>query len=96
MVVDARCLVWYYDYGWSGSMNDWNLFCKSEMGRQCERGLQGEYALVGDSAYWPRLYLLTPYRDSKEAPKTGSPGKRLIRILSSPALVWLWNEHLVC
>lgn len=64
-VVSPNCLIWDYDCGWCGSLHDWRLFKKSDLGRACAAKELGDYCLVGDAAYQPRWYMLTPYKGLK-------------------------------
>jgi len=37
-VVDAQYKFWNYDFGWAGSIYDWTLFQKSEIGKKTMLG----------------------------------------------------------
>jgi hypothetical protein len=65
-VVDHSCCFWDYDIGWCGSIHDYNLFCKSHIGKYCLSGKLLPYALLGDAAYQPRPWMFTPYLGSKD------------------------------
>ena len=65
-IVDSSCCFWDYDVGWCGNIHDYNLFNKSKIGKHCMREKLHLYALLGDVAYQPRLWMLTPYIDSKD------------------------------
>jgi hypothetical protein len=65
-VVDAECKFWDYDIGWAGSLHDYNLFKRTALFRRLVNGDFGNYALLGDAAYQPRSYVLTPFLGSKE------------------------------
>ena len=65
-VVDHLCCFWDYDIGWCGSIHDYNLFSKSSIGKYCFEGKLNPYALLGDAAYQPRPWMLTPYLGSKD------------------------------
>ena len=65
-VVDHSCCFWNYDIGWCSSIHDYNLFSKSSIGKYCFEGKFNPYALLGDAAYQPRPWMLTPYLGSKD------------------------------
>jgi hypothetical protein len=65
-VVDAQSKFWDYDIGWAGSLHDYNLFKRTDVFRGLLGGQFGAYALLGDAAYQPRSYMLTPFLGSKE------------------------------
>lgn len=37
-LIDTNYMIWYYDFGWARSMNDWNLFQGSELGNNARMG----------------------------------------------------------
>ena len=60
-VVDHSCCFWDYNIGWCDSIHDYNLFSKSSIGKYCFEGKLNPYALLGDAAYQPHPWMLTPY-----------------------------------
>jgi hypothetical protein len=65
-IVDSNSCFWNYDIGWAGSLQDYNLFKRSIASDRCEDGSLRGYSLVGDAAYQPRTYMLTPFLGCKE------------------------------
>lgn len=65
-VVDADYKFWHYDIGRPGCMHDYKMFTLSDLHERMERGELGQYALLGDAAYQPRLNMLTPFMGTKE------------------------------
>jgi len=65
-VVDHSCCFGDYDIGWCGSIYDYNLFSKSQIGKYCMRGQLSPYALLGDAAYQPRTWMFSPYIGKKD------------------------------
>ncbi len=49
-VQDAKCSFWDYDYGWVGSIYDWALFQKTELGNQVMKDKFLPYKLIRDVA----------------------------------------------
>ncbi|MCO5585972.1 hypothetical protein L7F22_039908 [Adiantum nelumboides] len=66
MTVASNCAIWDYDIGWAGSLHDWNVFQRSELGQRCEAGALGNYCLLGDCAYPARFWMLAPFKGSKD------------------------------
>lgn len=64
-IVSAQCLIWDYDFGWGGSLDNGNLFKMSTAGKRCATGDLGKYALVADTPYAPRVWMLVPYKDTR-------------------------------
>jgi hypothetical protein len=65
-IVDHNSCFWNYDIGWAGSLHDYNLFKRSKAFDRCEEGSLQGFLLVGDAAYQPRTYMLTPFLGCKE------------------------------
>ncbi|GAQ93411.1 hypothetical protein KFL_015080010 [Klebsormidium nitens] len=65
-IVDFNSCFWNYDIGWAGSLHDYNLFKRSKAFDRCEDGSLQGFSLVGDAAYQPRTYMLTPFLGCKE------------------------------
>jgi hypothetical protein len=65
-VVDADYKFWHFDIGRPGCMHDYKMFSLSDLHKRMERGELGQYALLGDAAYQPRLNMLTPFMGTKE------------------------------
>jgi hypothetical protein len=65
-IVDSNSCFWNYDVGWAGSLHDYNLFKRSKAFDNCERGSLQGFTIVGDAAYQPRTYMLTPLLGCKE------------------------------
>ena len=66
VVVDHSCCFWNYNIRWCSSIHDYNLFCKSHIGKYCLSEKLLPYALLGDVAYQPRPWMFTPYLGSKD------------------------------
>ncbi|MCO5576058.1 hypothetical protein L7F22_029865 [Adiantum nelumboides] len=66
MTVAANCVVWDYDIGWTGSMNDWNVFQRNQLGQRCASSALSKYCLLGDCAYLARVWMLPPFKGSKD------------------------------
>jgi hypothetical protein len=47
-VVDAKCSFWDYDYGWVGSVHDWALSQKIELGNWVMKDKFLSYKLIGN------------------------------------------------
>jgi len=61
-ICDARSYFWDYHVGWCASMHDFNVFTHTPAAaRIAEGGLHG-HMLLGDAAYPPRSYMLSPYK----------------------------------
>ena len=65
-VVTSDCIFWDFDIGWSGSMHDSNLWARSALGHFCEVRRLSPFALIGDAAYPPRPWMLSPYKGHKD------------------------------
>jgi hypothetical protein len=65
-IVDSNSCFWNYDIGWAGSLHDYNLFRRSKAFDNCEKGSLQGFTIVGDAAYQPRTYMLTPFLGCKE------------------------------
>ena len=61
-VVDSQNKFWYYDFGWAGSIHDWNLFKKSDFGKITMSGTFLPYKLIGDAAYSMRPWFYSPFK----------------------------------
>ncbi|MCO5612233.1 hypothetical protein L7F22_066497 [Adiantum nelumboides] len=66
MTIASNCAIWDYDIGWTGSLHDWNVFQRSELGQRCEAGVLGSYCLLGDCAYPAQFWMLAPFKGSKD------------------------------
>jgi hypothetical protein len=64
-VVDSQCKFWDYDFGWAGSIHDWVLFQKSEIGKRTMSGMFLPYKLIGDAAYPMRPWFYSPFKGEK-------------------------------
>ena len=64
-VISSKCFFWHFDIGWTGSMQNANLWTRSNIGQFCESGRLLPYALVGDAAYSCRSWKLTLFKGHK-------------------------------
>ena len=64
-VVDYQCKFWDYDFGWAGSIHDWSLFQKSEIGKRTMSGAFLPYKFIGDAAYPMRPWFYSPFKGEK-------------------------------
>jgi len=62
-VVYSQCKFW--DFGWAGSIHDWVLFQKSEIGKRTMSGTFLPYKLIGNAAYPLRPWFYSPFKGEK-------------------------------
>jgi len=65
-VVDARCKFWDYDFGWAGSIHDWTLLQKLEIGNKTILRAFLPYKFIGDVAYPMCPWFYSPFKGAKE------------------------------
>jgi hypothetical protein len=67
-VCDSRCYIWDICVGWCGSMHDYNVFGHSPAFYSIAEGKLYNNMLLGDAAYPPRPWMLSPYKGSANTP----------------------------
>jgi hypothetical protein len=50
-VVDAKCSLWNYDYGWASSIHDWVLFQKNRFRKTSDGKQVFSLQVIGDAIY---------------------------------------------
>ncbi len=64
-ICDVECKFWDYDYGWVGSVHDWALFLKIDIGKCVVKGKFLLYKLIANATYpvWPWFWC--PFKGGK-------------------------------